>query len=259
MNRFGLIGCFLFYSFFGLAQPDSTLRKKILFVATNVDMLDTAKNGTFLVEIVFPFEYFKRHGYAIDIVTPLGKPVPIYWMVQLSEKLLRLKGNEDFQNSISHTIRPAQVNSKNYVAVYIPGGYGQFFDVCNNDSIQRIISTVYSNKGVLGACGHGVASLCNVKSTQGVYLVKNKLMTCFPLNFERKKMLVSNYGKLLPFNMQEVLKMRGANVIVCSEPDFIVNACRQIVDVENRLITGAFADDCLWMAEQMLFLLQAKH
>ena len=251
MLRLNTLLIFILCAVVAQAQPDSLPPKKILFVATNVDKLGTADNGTFLVEIVYPFQFFKSKGYSIDIVTPQGKSVPIYWMGELNGKFIDLKNNPDFHYAIHHTLRPAQVKTNNYAAVYIPGGYGQFFDVCTNDSILNTIAAIYEKGAVLGTAGHGAAALCNIKLSSGAYLVKDKTLTCFPWNFESSKMPVSNYGKLLPFNMQEVLKSRGANLIVCTETNFTPSACRQKLDVANRLVTGAFADDCLWVAEEM--------
>lgn len=251
MNRNLLSILFFGLAIFCSAQTDSLPPKKILFVATNIDKLGTADNGTFLVEIVYPFQFFKSKGYSIDIVTPQGKPVPIYWRGELNGKLIDLKNNPDFQFAIHHTLRPAQINTNAYAAVFIPGGYGQFFDVCSNDSILSTIAAIYEKGAVLGTAGHGAAALCNIKLSTGKYLVKDKTLTCFPWNFETTKMALSNYGKLLPFNMQEVLKSRGANLIVCTETNFTPSACRQLIDPANRLVTGAFADDCLWVAEEM--------
>ena len=251
MVRIQLFFFLIVLAFIASSQTDSLTPKKILFVATNVDKLGKAVNGTFLVEIVYPFQFFKSKGYSIDIVTPQGLPVPIYWWGELNGKIIDLKNNPDFQFAIHHTLRPAQINTKDYAAVFIPGGYGQFFDVCTNDSILSTIAAIYENGAVLGTAGHGAASLCNIKLSKGSYLVKDKTLTCFPWNFETNKMAVSNYGKLLPFNMQEVLKSRGANLIVCTETNFTPSACRQLIDPANRLVTGAFADDCLWVAEEM--------
>ena len=57
---------------------DSLKAKKILIVATNVDLLGKNENGTFLIEIAYPFQYFIDNGYDVDITTPKGGQVALY-------------------------------------------------------------------------------------------------------------------------------------------------------------------------------------
>jgi putative intracellular protease/amidase len=109
--------------------------------------------------------------------------------------------------------------------------------------------------GVIGTAGHGAASLINIKLTSSKYLVDGKELTCFPWSTEVSHMNVSDYGKLLPFNMEEVLKKRGAELIVCPAGAGPNKACTKVVDGRNRLETASYADEAQWVAEQMTKLL----
>jgi hypothetical protein len=81
-------------------------------------------------------------------------------------------------------------------------------------------------------------------------------MTCFPTWAEKVWMNISGYGKYLPFNMQDVLVRRGANLIVSpSKETHKEKSLTMIIDEKNRIITGAFAFNATWVAEQMTMML----
>lgn len=212
---------------------------KILFVCTSVANVNEKSNGTFLSEIAIPFILFQELGYEIDIVSPKGGVIPIYFKFDTTEVISRALKSEYYQNKISHSLTPGIVNPNEYVAVIIPGGYGQFWDVHTNTKINDLISKIYENKGFIGALGHGTSSLANLKLTSGDYLVKGKMMTCFPSWFEREIMTEANYGELLPFDMELKLKERGANLRPVDKETF---SNGQIIDIENRLVTASSSD-----------------
>ncbi|MBA3683314.1 MAG: type 1 glutamine amidotransferase domain-containing protein [Bacteroidetes bacterium] len=235
---------------------DSSKTKKILIVATNVDILGKNENGTFVFELARPFQYFVDNGYDVDFVTPKGRKVAIYPKANAGLDIGKIQLSKLYISKTQNSLLPTEVKCTDYVAVFYPGGYGQFFDVVNNDSISTLVAKIYENGGVIGTTGHGAASLINIKLTNNKYLVEGKKMTCFPHWSELKDMFVSDYGKLLPFDMQEVLAKRGANLIVCPSRPSPTKECTQIIDYTNRLITGAFASDADWVAEQIVKQLQ---
>lgn len=70
-------------------------------------------------------------------------------------------------------------------------------------------------------------------------------------------MNISGYGKALYFDMQQVLARRGANLFVSAdETSRSDSSLRKIVDQKNRMITGSWADDAQWVAEQMMLFLK---
>ncbi len=239
-----------------LFSQNSLNYKKILIVATNVDMLGQKENGTFIYELARPFQYFIDNGYGVDFVTPKGGKVAIYPTGDAGPDIGKIQRTRLYISKTQNSLTPHEVKDSEYVAVFFPGGYGQFFDVVKNDSISSLVAKIYENKGVIGATGHGTASLINIKLSNNKYLVDGKKMTCFPHWFELKEMFISDYGKLLPFDMQEELAKRGANLIVCLPSQKPTQECTQIIDPENRIITGAYAGNADWVAEQLVKQLQ---
>lgn len=240
------IFCCVLFNIFSFAQA-----KRILIVSTNRDTVGTNRSGTFLTEIAYPFQYFTSRGFEVDIVTPKGGQASIYSRVKEADALIQIQNSESFILKTTQTLSPEQVEPRNYSAVFYPGGHGQYFDVVNDERIARITASIYERGGVIGTAGHGAASLINVQLSNGKYLVDNKSMTCFPWWAEKKFMNISNYGKLLAFDMQEVLSRRGARLTVCTFETYGSKELNQIIDKENRLVTGAFAGSAQWVAEEM--------
>jgi len=237
-----------------IALSGNAQSKRVLIVSTNIDSVGSNASGTFLMEIAFPFKYFTDNGFEIDIITHKGGKAAIYGKV--TDELSPISTSELFISKTTNTLSPDQVKAKEYGAIFYPGGHGQYFDVMYDERIAAIAATIYEKGGVIGTAGHGVASLVDVRLSNGKYLVENKKLTCFPLWAEKKFMNISVYGKLLPFDMQEVLTRRGANLTVCTPETRPNQEFTHIVDEKNRIVTGAFATSAKWVAEQVVILMR---
>jgi len=228
-------------------------KKKILIVASNTTTFNNMKNGTYFVEIVPPFIRFTGAGYEADIVTPLGGQVAIYG--DSPELLNKFPADSSFQKKSNKSLRPEDVQIKQYDAVYVPGGYGQFVDVCFDPKTLQVIAQAYENGAVIGSAGHGTATLSKVLLKNGSRLVKGVTLTSFPTYFEKNNMFVSDYGKKLPFGMEDELTRNGAILKVCAGAS---NQNCLVVDEKNRFVTGSFADSADNVAKEMLKLLTDK-
>lgn len=253
MNKFILtIILFIFSSH--LFCQDGLKKKKILIVGTNVNSFGATGNGTLSWEIGFPFQYFIDNGFDVDIITPKGGKAAIYDLF-VPKDLEKILQSELFIFKTKNSLSPGQINDSAYCAVFYPGGYGQFIDVVENLPICGLTSRIYERSGVIGTCGHGTASLVNVKLNNSKYLVDGKKITCFPWSMERT-MSFSNYGMSLPFNMEDVLTKRGANLQFCPKGSKPNQECSVIVDVLNRIVTGTGAFEAQGVAEEMVKLLK---
>lgn len=229
---------------------------KILIVATNTDTVGNYKSGSYLMEIAYPFQYFTDKGYDVDILTPKGGKTSIYHNGKVVEDLFKIQQSGLFIKKTNTSLSPVDVKPADYVAVFYPGGHGQYFDVMYDERIAAISARIYEKGGVVGTAGHGVASLTNIQLSNCQFLVTGKKITCFPHWAELRFMEISNYGKLLPFDMEEVLGRRGATLIVCTPETRPNKEYTHIVDAKNRLVTGAFATSAQWVAEEMIRLLK---
>ncbi|PBQ30467.1 hypothetical protein CNR22_01355 [Sphingobacteriaceae bacterium] len=243
-----------FYS--QLFSQDSLRTKKILIVATNITTFGVSGNGSLSWEIGFPFQIFIDSGYQVDIVTPKGGKVALYDLI-VPPELEKILKSELFVSKTKNSLRPAEVKDSTYIAVFYPGGYGQFVDVVDNTLIAVLTAKIFENGGLIGTTGNGTASLVNIKLSNTKYFVDGKKMTCFPLSME-KKMNVSNFGMALPFDMEAALVKRGANLIFCPKENKPKKECLVVVDEQNRLVTGMGAFEAQGVAEEMIKLL-LKH
>lgn len=232
--------------YFSFAQS-----RKILIVSTNRDSVGTNVSGTYLIEIADPFKHFTDNGYEVDIVTPKGGKAAIYQAANQKEEILQIQRTKLFIDKTTNTFSPDKINPRAYAAIFYPGGHGQYFDVLSDERIAKIAATIYENGGVVGTAGHGAASLVNIQLGNGKYFVDGKRMTCFPTWAEKIWMNISNYGKLLPLDMEEVLRRRNAILIVATRETVDDDKLTHIANEEQRLVTGSFASSALWVAKEM--------
>ncbi|MFM8741893.1 MAG: hypothetical protein ACKODM_01010, partial [Cytophagales bacterium] len=125
-------------------------KKKILIISTNRDSVGTNASGTYLPEIAYPFQYFTDNGYEIDIVTSKGGKAAIYDRGNLADALSKIKKSGLFITKTSYTLSPLQVKPTEYIAVFYPGGHGQYFDVVHDERIAALTTAIYELGGVVG-------------------------------------------------------------------------------------------------------------
>jgi len=250
MNKAFLTTLLFFATSLLLAQS-----KSVLIISTNVDSVGSNRSGTYLPEIAFPFKTFTDKGYNVDIVTPLGGKASIY-EAKVPSELAQIRDSKAFIDKTNNTLSPNQVDPAKYIAVFAPGGHGQFFDVATDERIASIVAKIYEAGGVVGTAGHGTASIVNVRLSDCSFLVAGKKMTTFPSWAELKWMNISNYGKLLPFDMADVIKRRGAQIIVSTPETNNDRNFTNVVDNANRFVTGAFAASAGWVSEEMIKLVK---
>ncbi|HYC27170.1 MAG TPA: type 1 glutamine amidotransferase domain-containing protein [Chitinophagaceae bacterium] len=235
-------------------HPNRT-KKKILFVCTSIKTVNGKPNGTFLSELSVPFMLFRDAGYDIDIVSPQGGAIPVYFKFDTTAFIRRALESPYYQEKTKQSLVAEKIKIAEYDAVIIPGGYGQFWDIHNDMKISSIISGVYENGGVIGAVGHGASSLADVKLSSGEYLVTGKELTCFPTWLEEEAMTEADHGRLLPFDMEDRLKMRGAHL----KP--AIRGSREtgrVTDMKNRIVTAATADGGEYIASSIVDLLKTQ-
>lgn len=209
--------------------------KKILIIASNLeDMGDPdkhdAKNN--LWEYAPPYHIFVSHGYTVDFASPLGGVVPFMMdPIGISSYTIKYEGFLDRANS---SLKPDQVNPKDYAAVFIGGGYGTLFDVASNQKLVDIMANIYERGGVIGSCGHGAGAFANVKLKNGKFLVQGKRVAGFPNSTEREKDWAKQ-GALLPFLVEDQLHKNGALII---NKDNIAD--KRDVIIDDRVISTMF-------------------
>ncbi|MEM6806548.1 MAG: DJ-1/PfpI family protein [Bacteroidota bacterium] len=229
--------------------------EKILFVCTSVAEVNEKKNGTFLSEIAVPFILLEEENFEIDILSPKGGEIPIYYKFDTTEVIQRALSSIYYKEKTENSLQPNKINPADYKVIIIPGGYGQFWDIHQDTHIQEIIADIYETGGIIASLGHGTSSLVPINVSSGEALVKDKTLTCFPSWFEKEVMFEANYGELLPFDMEVELEKRGAKL---KRVDKETRSNAQIVDVENRIITASSATGGEFIAGEIIKLMKQE-
>lgn len=210
------------------AQKNKTMKKKILFVLTSHDKKSNGdKTGYYLSEVAHPWKVLTEAGYEIDFVSPKGGNPPVDGFDLKDPINKEFWENIEYHNKISNSLRPSDVNPKNYVAIYYAGGHGAMWDLPNDKAIAKIAADIYEQNGVVGAVCHGPAGLLNIKLSNGKYLLDGKKVNGF--NNEEEKLV--GLIEVVPFLLEDQMKERGG-IFEKSAP------WQVLVVSDQRLITG---------------------
>ena len=204
---------------------------KILFIVSNASFHGTSKlpTGNSFSEIVNAYDTFKKAGYSIDFVSPKGGSVPLAYINTSDELVKKYVYDIDFMYALKHTKTPQQITAKNYKAVHYIGGGAAMYGVPENTEIQKIAMEIYEEyNGIISSVCHGTAGIVNLKTKDGNYVYKNKVVNGYPDSFERQD---AEYYKQFPFKIQKLIEKRGG--IFEFSPRNVSH-----VAVDGNLITG---------------------
>jgi putative intracellular protease/amidase len=222
------------------------MKKKILFVVSSTNVIGPQKRrtGNLLTEVAHPYEAFKKEGYDIDIYSIKGGEAPIE-MVELEDP-----GNISFLNGdgpvkMKNTGSIENISVDGYDAVFIPGGLAPVIDMPENQTVQKILSTMYENGKVVSAVCHGPVSLINVRLKDGSYLIDGKNVTGFSITEE------FDYARGdVPFELEDALKARGGKYS-CTTP------WQPYSITDGRLVTGQNPASAKGVAQRVITILEA--
>jgi putative intracellular protease/amidase len=220
--------------------------KKALFVLTSHDTLgNTGKEtGFYLSEVTHPYVAFEQAGIVVDFISPKGGKAPMTGL-DLTDPI-----NQAFLDDpqkvakVENTLTPAEIDPKNYAAIFYAGGHGTMWDFPHQTAIDRIAAAIYEQGGVVGAVCHGPAGLVNIKLSDGNYLVAGKTIAAFTNDEE----VAVELNDVIPFFLAEKLVERGAKHTKAA--NFQPN-----VEVSDRLVTGQNPASAKGVGEQMVALM----
>ncbi|GLI82294.1 hypothetical protein PoHVEF18_010729 [Penicillium ochrochloron] len=188
------------------------MAKRILHVVTNTAHYDdpTHPTGLWLSELTHAWDVFEAHGFQQTILSPSGGLSPLeprsLKFPNYDKTAKAWKANPARMSLLENTVRPDQINSADFDAIYFTGGHGVMYDFPDNEGLQRITREIFERGGVVSSVCHGYCGLLNTKLSDGSYLVAGRNMTGFTWREE----VLARVNKLVPYNAEEVLKKRGA-------------------------------------------------
>ena len=184
----------------------------------------------------------KEANIAIDIASPYGGKGRGSGEKSLSD--VDKDYRPQLEEKLSNPIALADVNTKEYDAVYIAGGAGPMMDLYGHPQIQRIVSTMYMANKVISADCHGPAALAAVTLPNGDFMVKGKRLTA-KSNAEEGNWAKRNY----PFLLENRLKENQA-IFSAAKPKKA-----WVVQVGN-LLTGQNPKSAEPMTKQLIVMLR---
>jgi putative intracellular protease/amidase len=222
------------------------MKKKILFMVSsaNVIGLKKRKTGNLLTEVAHPYEAFKKEGYDIDVYSVKGGEAPID-MVELEDPINQAFLKGDGPGKFKNSTRIEDVSIDGYDAVFVPGGLAPVVDMPDNQTVQKILATMYEKGKVVSAVCHGPVSLINVRLKDGSYLVDGKKVTGFSITEE------FDYAREdVSFELEDALKERGADYS-CITP------WQPYTITDGRLVTGQNPASAHGVAQRVITILEA--
>lgn len=204
------------------------MRKKILFVVTSHGELgNTGKpTGYFLSEVTHPWEELGGE-YEIDVVSPKGGKPPVDGFDLTDPINKKYWDDASWRKKMENTMKPEDVRSADYCAIFYAGGHGAMWDYPDNRELAKIAAEIWNNGGVVASVCHGPAGLLNITLPDGNNLIKGKKLDSFT-NAEEE---ANGTAKVVPFSLQDALEARG-----CVYDSAGLWADHVVID--GRLVTG---------------------
>jgi len=204
----------------------------ILFILSNASFYGTSDlpTGNSFSEIVNAYDTFKKAGFTVDFVSPKGGSVPLAYINTSDSLPKKYVYDNDLMYALKNTKKPDEIIAEKYKAVHYVGGGGAMFGVPENAAIQKIAMTIFEeHNGIISSVCHGTAGIVNLKTKNGDYLYKGKVVNGYPDSFENKD---AEYFKHFPFLIQKTIEERGG-VFKFSSKRNVAH-----VEVQGNMITG---------------------
>jgi putative intracellular protease/amidase len=189
----------------------------ILIVVTNVDQYESVgfRTGLWLGELTHFWDAVREQGFQSQLASPSGGWVPLdpqsLMMPEMGHNS-RLGGDvtkhyrdKQFMDQLNRTLPLTDVSAADYDAIYLAGGHGTMWDF-RSPELGRLLAEFYESGKIVSAVCHGPVGFLEAKLSDGRWLVEDKEMTVFSWAEEKD----DNRDDVVPFNLEEELKARGA-------------------------------------------------
>ena len=119
---------------------------KVLVVLTSVEKYPTINRATglWLGEAVHFVKKIEAAGHTVDYVSPQGGYTPIDpHSLEMAEPVdWEWYHDKSFMNRLGATLKPSEIQAKDYAAIYYAGGHGVVWDFPDNTELQAIAQEI---------------------------------------------------------------------------------------------------------------------
>ncbi|WP_196890526.1 type 1 glutamine amidotransferase domain-containing protein [Aureivirga marina] len=216
-----------------LKKEQKVEAKKVLIVITNNSKLGETgeKTGYWIEEFAAPYYEFIDNGFEVTLASPKGGFVPFDPRSNEPEAVTkdveRFHRDVTLQENLLNTKKLADMNEKDFDAIFYPGGHGLIWDLVENENSIKLIEDFNNAKKPMGFVCHGPAVLRRPKTKEGKPLVKGRKVTAFSNAEEIALKLV----EVVPFLIEDSMIFRGG--IYSNGPNW-----ESYVVVDENLVTG---------------------
>src|SRR5271170_1030834 len=153
---------------------------KILMVLTSHDKLGNtgSKTGFWLEELAAPYYTFRDAGAEIVLASPKGGQPPLDPKSNepgfQSDLTRRFVADPAATAQLAATIRLDAINSKDFDAVFYPGGHGPLWDLAEDQHSIKLIESFIAAGKPIGLVCHSTGALHHVKTMDDKFLVQGK-------------------------------------------------------------------------------------
>ena len=222
-------------------------RKILIVLTSHGDLGGIGKTGFYVSEAAYPWHVFSQAGHLVDLASPQGGEPPQDG-ADLSDPIQKaFLGDAEMSRKLADTLRPEEVDARNYAAIFYAGGHGTMWDFPDDTGLAGIARDIYEAGGVVAAVCHGPAALVNLTVSDGSYLVAGKEVSAFTNEEEAAVGLTT----VVPFLLQTALEERGAKYV--GGPNF-----QPQVSVSGRLVTGQKPASARQVSEQVVEVLASN-
>lgn len=228
-------------------------KMKILIVLTSHSQLGTSdgKTGFWIEEFATPYYLFKDAGASITLASPKGGQPPIDPKSDApenqTEATIRYKNDSILLGLMSNTLKLEEIDSKDFDAIFFPGGHGPLWDLTTDEDSISLIEEFWDAKKPVAAVCHAPSVLLNVKDEDGNFSIKGKKVT----GFSNTEEVAVKLDKIVPFMLEDELKKKGG--IYSKKDDWT-----SYVVKDGLLITGQNPQSSEAVAKELLAHLKNK-
>ena len=226
-------------------------QNKILFVTSNQEFYGNTKisASNHFEEIVVPYDIFIKAGYSVDFVSPKGGAIPVGYINTSDSIQKKYLYDGWFMDKLEYTMKPTEIISDNYLAIFYSGGGAAMYGVAEDTTIQKIARKIYNKNGVVSTICHGTAGIAYLKDENGKSLYAGKKITGYPDKLENKEM---DYYKAFPFSMDKAIKNNEGNFVYSEKgkDGFYV--------VDGRFVSGQDPSSASKVANEVITILKAN-
>jgi len=221
----------------------------VLSAASTWTRADGSKyeSGVWAEEFVVLDERLTAAGHRVDIATP-GGVVPTIDPHSMNPKIVGQEHVDHFNKylgSIAARLqRPlvlADVDTRQYDAIVIPGGHGPVEDLYKDPDMGRVLVEAQRDNKIIAPVCHGQAALLAAPDQDGKWLFAGRAMTCFSDEEEVELGTADN----APWLLAETLRARGARYEKGGNWQAHVVTDGNLISGQNPASTAPLADAIL--------------